>query len=125
MQRGPTTVTGSLTVDLSALPAPEETVFANSCSVIDYGLYLELFFWHNRPKGHAEPVLSAMVPIDAAVSYLWGTSREYQQQEESIYKAVGSDITDVVAAQVEVESPMIVLAHFYRMVRTDVESGIE
>ena len=121
----PAAVAGSLEVDLSALPAPEETVFANSCSIIDYGLHLELFFWHHRPKGRTEPVLSVMVPIDAAVVYLWGTSREFQQQEESIYKAAGISIPEVAAAQLEVESPRILPANVFRIARTGVEASLE
>src|SRR3989442_3993514 len=121
----PAAVAGSLEVDLSALPAPEETVFANSCSIIDYGLHLELFFWHHRPKGRTEPVLSVMVPIDAAVVYLWGTSREVQQQEESIYKAAGISIPEVSSAQLEVESPRILPANVFRIARTGVEASLE
>jgi len=121
----PTAVTGSLTVDLTTLAAPEETVFANSCSIIDYGLYLELFFWHIRPKGHAEPVLSAMVPIDAAIVYLWGTSREFQQEDESIYKTIGISIPEVAAPQVDVESPRIIPANMFRMARTGIDAVLE
>jgi len=115
----------SITVDLSALEAPEETVFANSCSIIDYGLYLELVFSHIRPRGHTEPVLSAMVPIDAAVTFLWATTREYQQQDEAIYKTVGITIPEVAPAQLDVESPRTVPANLFRMARAGVQAVLE
>jgi len=115
----------SITVDLGTLPAPEETVFANSCSIIDYGLYLEFFFWHSRPKGHTEPVLSAMIPIDSVVVNLWGSTREFQKLDESLYKTIGVPIQEVVAARVDVASPRVVSGNVFRVGRTGVEAVLE
>jgi hypothetical protein len=66
-----------------------------------------------------------MVPIDAAVLYLWGTSREYQETDEALYKTAGIPIPEVAAPEVDVESPRILPANIFRMARTGVEAAVE
>jgi hypothetical protein len=66
-----------------------------------------------------------MVPIDAVVLYLWGTSREYQETDEALYRTAGIAIPEVAAPEVEVGSPRIFPANIFRIARTGVEAAVE
>ena len=79
-------------VDLSALPAPSERVFANGCAVIDHGVVFELAFTQSRPKGITRLGVSLMVSVDTMVGQFWKSSVGFLDTERAVLAHRDADV---------------------------------
>lgn len=120
----PTDLT-KLTVDLATLAVPGPKVFANGCSIIDYGLYLELAFTQSRPKGSSRSVTSLMVPVEAVVGPIWRSAGQFFESEREKLLAAGIELHPVGTSAPEWGDAPIFLCNVVRLTRAGTETGME
>lgn len=73
-----TASTASMKVDLSKLPNPPESIYADEWAIVDRGLALELSFLRTSSTISDVIVLArVMIPIDSAVTHIWDSAKRF------------------------------------------------